>query len=279
MIKVDKLLERASTFLRLTGVPADKFRQLIIALEPLWGEKVTAKYKRPGRNCVLSLEQQLFALLCYYRFYISMEVLGAFSGVDAATICRCIARLEPLLAEITDIKKTREMRAEDFETLIIDATESPIERPTKGQREYYSGKKKQHTIKTEIRIDGRSCIRHVSKTVPGSCHDFRLLKEGEPLPSDKVILADSGYQGIAALSDRTCIPFKESKIRPLSEEEKKFNRQLARVRVRVEHVFRQMKIFKILANQYRNKGKKYNLKFKIIAGIVNMKNGFQTAIA
>jgi hypothetical protein len=42
----------------------------------------------------------------------------------------------------------------------------------------------------------------------------------------------------------------------------------------VEHVIGDMKVFRILSERYRNKRKRYGVKFTIIAGIVNLKNGF-----
>ena len=40
----------------------------------------------------------------------------------------------------------------DLETIAIDVTEQPIERPTTRQRAYYSGKKPRHTIKAQLII-------------------------------------------------------------------------------------------------------------------------------
>ena len=84
------------------------------------------------------------------------------------------------------------------ESLLIDTTEQSIERPKKVQKPYYSGKKKRHTLKTEIRTTRQGRIVHVSKTHPGSVHDFTVFKgEKRPAKESRVYL-DSGYQGIAA---------------------------------------------------------------------------------
>jgi hypothetical protein len=279
MMKIEKLLKRSRSFLKLTGLKVANFQMLLAKLETLWRNEVVALYKRPGRNCTLAMGEQLLVLLLYYRFYVSEEMLGAFFGVDGATICRCIKRLEPLLIKIAHIKKTRQLSEGQLHALIIDATESPIERPTHGQRRYYSGKKKQHTVKTEIRISSTGQILNVSRTVPGSVHDFRLLKEGKPLPGKTDIFADSGYQGIDKLRKRACTPFKRTKTRHLTDDEMQFNGALSRIRIRVEHVFRQIKIFKILSERYRNRRKRYNLRFQIIAGLINIKNEFNAALS
>ena len=85
---------------------------------------------------------------------------------------------------------------------------------------------------------------------------------------------DSGYQGIQDIHPNADFPYKTSKNKPLDAEEKEYNTALSRVRVVVEHIIGDLKAFKILADRYRNKRKCYGVKFNIIAGIVNLKNGF-----
>jgi transposase len=141
----------------------------------------------------------------------------------------------------------------------------------------YSGKKKR-TNKTEIRIipQGKGRIVHVSKTRPGSMHDFALYKEEPPIPKDTTTFVDLGYQGLDKLHSSTELPFKSSKNKPLDAEDKAYNHALSRIRVKVENILASIKAFRILSDRYRNKNKRYNLKFNIIAGIVNLKNGFAT---
>lgn len=67
------------------------------------------------------------------------------------------------------------------------------------------------------------------------------------------------------------LPFRGSKKKPLTADQKKHNHDLASFRIRVEHKIRDLKIFKILRETYRNFQKKHNLRFNIIAGIVNLK--------
>lgn len=60
----------------------------------------------------------------------------------------------------------------------------------------------------------------------------------------------------------------------LSLEEKEYNRGLSSFRVRIENKIRELKIFRIIGERYRNKNRGYGLKFGIVAGLVNFKNGF-----
>jgi len=80
---------------------------------------------------------------------------------------------------------------------------------------------------------------------------------------------DSGYQGIAAYHANSEVPFKKSKNRPLTKEEKAFNRQLARERIAIEHVNREIKIFKIMSDRYRNRRKRHGLRMTLICAIRN----------
>ena len=121
-------------------------------------------------------------------------------------------------------------------------------------------------------IDGK--ILSISKSVPGSMHDSKLYSSSKKCPMQKPLIADSGYQGLQKLRKRVLIPIKKKRLRPLSEKEKAYNNRLSRLRVRIEHLFSRLKSFQILKQTYRNKGKRYNLKFNIIAGIVNLNHGF-----
>ena len=70
-----------------------------------------------------------------------------------SNVCRHIQRLEPMLADTTKIKKNRMLDQSELETIIIDATEIQTQRPSRHQRQYYSGKKKKHTLKVEISLE------------------------------------------------------------------------------------------------------------------------------
>ena len=73
------------------------------------------------------------------------------------------------------------------------------------------------------------------------------------------------------------ISYKKSKNTPLTQDQKDHNRALSKIRVKVENVCGQIKTFKILSERYRNKGKRYHVKFNCFGGIVNMKNGLTAA--
>lgn len=276
-VRYIKMKKKPTIFNRLFGVSVSQFEAILSKVDPLWQKKVVGRYKRPGRDYKLDVADMLLMLLLYYRSYITQEFVGYLFGMDDSRVCRIIQNLEPLLAKVMALPHKKCLSQEEVESLIIDATEQPIERPKKGQKSYYSGKKKRHTLKTEIRVARKGRIVHVSKSRPGSIHDFQVYKMEPPIPKDTRAFADSGYQGLDKLHTQTELPYKATKTKPLDEEEKEYNQALSRVRVVVEHILGDIKTFKILSDRYRNKRKRYNIKVKIIAGIVNIKNGFAWA--
>ena len=82
-------------------------------------------------------------------------------------------------------------------------------------------------------------------------------------------LKDKGYQGIEKLHHNSRIPKKKPRGAKLSHEDKKSNQELARIRVLGEHVNRKLKVFKILSLTYRNRRKRFSLRFNLIAALYN----------
>lgn len=104
----------------------------------------------------------------------------------------------------------------------------------------------------------------------GKCHDYRLFKEsGVKIPSKVKVAVDGGYQGLQKVHVQTLLPKKRSKKNPLSIEDKKNNTALAKQRVIVENVIGMLKRFKIIADRYRNRRKRFSLRFNLLAGFYN----------
>ena len=103
----------------------------------------------------------------------------------------------------------------------------------------------------------------------GSHHDFDLYKHSKlKIHPDIKQKVDKGYVGMLKLHENTAIPFKKTKLNPLTKEQKKFNRELAKQRVPIEHVNRKLKIFKMLQQAYRSHSR-FNLRATLIAAFCN----------
>ena len=160
------------------------------------------------------------------------------------------------------------------EDRIIDATESKIDRPQRKQEDWYSGKKKQHTIKTQIEIGSETLLIYSIRFAKGSTHDYKLFKDSNvDYNKENTIFVDKGYMGINNIHSNSIIPIRASKKHKLTDDEKWYNNEISKVRIAVEHVNAFIKKFKITSIGYRNRRKNFKLYMSLICGIYN----FETA--
>ena len=104
----------------------------------------------------------------------------------------------------------------------------------------------------------------------GKQHDFELFKlSNVRFQCDTKVLTDSGYQGLQKLHRNTQLPKKKTKSCPLTKEDKQENKQLSGERVLNENVIGMLKRFRIITDRYRNRRKRFGLRFNLIAGIYN----------
>ena len=276
MIRIDRLKKKPTIFQHLTGIPVTQFDALSLAFIPVWEknerkEKSSNFRKRSigaGRQYHLSVEGLLVMTLLYYRLYTSQEFIGYIFDLHQTNVCRNIRRVQPLLSRIFRIPEKRITMGEDeVLELIFDATEQEIERPRKLQRDYYSGKKKRHTLKHQIVINKQGKIKAVSKTFSGKTHDKKIYERSRIRINMKVTKkGDLGYLGTGI-----GVPIKKPKGGELSDHEKGANRIFAKERIIIEHVIGKMKIFKILSYRFRNRIHDHYIIFKNIAGLYNLR--------
>lgn len=140
----------------------------------------------------------------------------------------------------------------------------------KTQKDSYSGKKKRHTQKAQIVADPKTGRIVATAFSAGRRHDFKVFQQSRlaMLPQTEC-LADSGYLGLKKSHENSRLPHKKSKLHPLTPEQKAQNRQLSKERFVIEHVIRSLKIFRILSERYRNRRKRFGLRFNLIAAIYN----------
>lgn len=82
-------------------------------------------------------------------------------------------------------------------------------------------------------------------------------------------IVDSGYAGLKKLQSTSLLPKKRRKGKLLTREEKRMNRDISSKRALNENVIGRLKRFKILSDKYRNRRKRFGLRFNLIAGIHN----------
>jgi hypothetical protein len=105
----------------------------------------------------------------------------------------------------------------------------------------------------------------------GKTHDFALLKQSQTVFSPQTLCqGDTGYQGLDKQHPHSQTPKKKSKHHPLTKQEKAANRELARQRSVAEHVIGRPKVFRILSERYRNRRRRFGLRFNLIAALYNL---------
>ena len=259
----------AKKFKRMTGVSRKTFELMVDVVKA-----DAQKKKKPGRRPKLIIEDQVLMVIQYWREYRTYYHIGLDWGLSESAVCRTVYKIENILISsrkfsLPGKKELLKMPSQE-DLVVMDVTESPIERPKRGQKKFFSGKTGEHTLKTQLVIHQKTtaiiCIGHGK----GRIHDFRLFKtSGVRFGELLKVIADKGYQGISKIHRLSETPIKKSRGKKLTKEQKQYNRELNRLRIVVEHVNRRLKIFNILSNQYRNRHRRFGLRSNLIAGIYN----------
>jgi len=87
---------------------------------------------------------------------------------------------------------------------------------------------------------------------------------------ETLVIVDTGYQGLQKLQAYTHLPKKKTRRSPLTSHDKKNNHELASQRALNENGIGKLKRFKIIADRYRNRRKRFGLRFNLIAAIYNL---------
>jgi len=138
----------------------------------------------------------------------------------------------------------------------------------------YSGKKKQHTVKGQVVLD--SNLRIICTAVAmTNTHDFKLFKQSKlPIRKETLVCVDTGYLGLVKLHENTEMPKKRTKLNPLSKDDKIENKSKSSKRILVEHINAKIKAFKIVSQKYRNRRKRFGLRFNLIYALINWDRSF-----
>ncbi|MFW8627875.1 transposase family protein, partial [Deinococcus sp. ME38] len=94
-------------------------------------------------------------------------------------------------------------------------------------------------------------------------------QSGVQIHPETALIGDAGYQGIRQHHGHSVTPHKATKKAPLTTEQRQQNRELASTRLRVEHVIRRLKIFRVLKDIYRHRRRRFSLRVNLIAAVCN----------
>jgi hypothetical protein len=313
ILRYQHLSRHERIFLSMTGLRLCEFDPLLSELLPsLEATHHAARQSRPERKRAvgaghpfeLDWRDQLLLCVVWLRQYPTQEVLGYLLGVSDTTVLRAIERVLPVLEQsgkdtmrLPDPGKKKRRQLDDLLqdtpelAVLIDSFEQRVQRPKNpnnepgpaadgvqsgGQKDpYYSGKKKQHTLKSQVAVDERSGkIVDTSASVPGPTADLRLLEESgllRRLPPGVGGVADLAYLGAAALHPQALFatPRRKPRGKERLPEDVAYNRALSRRRIVVEHTIGRMRRYQSLFQMDRHHREGHTQRVAAVAGLVN----------
>jgi hypothetical protein len=294
--RLDSLKAHPSAFRHLTGLTVPAFDALAADVVPAVDVAHRRSLDRPGRQRAigaggafgLTTADQVLLAVIWLRQYPTQEVLGFLFGVSDSTALRAVRRCLPVLEQAG--KDTMRMpdpgpgRRKKLPALladtpglavVIDSFEQRTHRPRRRQRAYYSGKKKAHTLKSQVGVDEESGrVVDVSDSVPGPWADIKLLKKSrllKRLPEGVGGIGDLAYVGIAELhpAGLGAAPRRKPRGKARPPEDRRYNRAFSRRRIVVEHAIGRLRRFRSVAHVNRHRRKGHAARVRAVAGLVN----------
>jgi hypothetical protein len=294
--RLDRLRKHPSVFRHPTGLTVAAFDALAAEVAPAVEAVHRKTLDRPDRRRAigaggefgLTTADQVLLTVAWLRQYPTQEVLGFLFGVSDSTALRAARRCLPALERAG--KDTLRMpdpgpaRRKKLPALlkdtpglavVIDSFEQRTHRPKRRQRAYYSGKKKAHTLKSQVGVDEASGrFVDVPDTVPGPWADIKPLKTSRlltRLPAGVGGIGDLAYVGIAELHPEGlgAAPRRKPRGKDRPPEDRAYNRAFSRRRIVVEHAIGRLRRFRSLSHVNRHRRKGHAARVRAVAGLVN----------
>jgi hypothetical protein len=185
----------------MTGLHLSEFDELVRDILPPYAEAERVRLSRPGRKrdigaghpFALSERDQILLTVVWLRVYPTQEGLGYLFGVSDSAARSAVERVLPILEQagrdtmrLPDPGRKRRRTLSDLLrdrpelAVVIDSFEQRVQRPRDktAADKLYSGKKKTHTLKSQVAVDedtGR--IVDVSESVAGPTADIARLEQ------------------------------------------------------------------------------------------------------
>ena len=266
--------EKATQFLSLTGYTRQEFDALLPHFSECFYDRMETylvegklrgkrKYGDYQNSLLPTIEDKLFFILTSIKTNNLQSGQGALFGISQPKANMWLHCLQPALnqaLEHLNALPARHLEDVDFgnaKGLLYyqDGTERPIQRPSdcEKQKTFYSGKKKQHTVKNNVLSNASGEVIFLSDTVEGKRHDKKLADETiYALPEGIILTQDTGFQGFDLEGVTIMQPKKKPRGGELSDMEKHINGWIASIRIRVEHAIGGVKRYRIVKEKIRN---------------------------
>lgn len=278
---------------RLLGINYQQFEQLLeqAALKQAQRQaevecqKIRVNAKGGGRKPLLSIAEEVCLCLFYLRHYPTFEVLGLQFGVSKTEANDTVHYWLQMLRELlpASLLEQVEAHSSDYDVvqewltqfqLIVDSFEQARERPGDNaeQRSYFSGKKQQHTYKSQIvTLPKGTDIVDVVAGAKGPTSDITVFRErqsrfapGQGFDGDKAYVGAGNVQ----------TPHKKPRGKDLTPQQTAENKEFSSTRrIFVEHVIRLLRIFRIAKERFRLHPDTYKQVILTVCGLVRLRLG------
>ncbi len=306
ILRYERLQRFPSVFKSMTGLHVVQFDALTADVLPRFHAAELARLSRPNRKRAvgggpgfdLDPRNQILLTVIWLRLYPIHEVLAYLFGVSDTTVGRAIGRVLPLLeASGQDTmrlpdpgrKRRRSLDALLSDTpelaVVIDTFEQPVQRPheRKLADTYYSGKKKRHTMKSQVAVDEETGqVVDVPESARGPAADIKVLEASkllERLPEGVGAMGDLAYVGIEKLHPQGlgAAPRRKPRGKERSAEDVCYNRAFSKRRIVVEHTIGRMRRYQSITQLDRNHRQQHTARVRAVAGLVNRQQAWAAA--
>jgi len=297
-MRYEYLHQHPTVFLKMTGLRVNEFDALIDDVLPEFVQAEHKRLERPnrqrqiggGRDAKLDGRDQVLLTIVWLRVYPTHEVLAYLFGVSDSTVSRIIARVLPVLEQAgrdtmrmpdpgRKRRRSLDQLLQDTPELavVIDSFEQKVQRPKdpNDRDGFYSGKKKTHTLKSQVAVDEESgAIVDVSDSVAGPTADMTLLEQSglmKRLPEGVGGIGDLAYVGIAKLHPQGlgASPRRKPRGQPRPPEDVAYNTAFSRRRIIVENTIGRLRRYQSLTQTDRQHRQNHAARVRAVAGLVN----------
>jgi hypothetical protein len=278
----EQLGNHPSVFRAMTGLTVDAFDHLLPELLAAFDADRRRRLDRPGRQRAVGggddfdvlVADQFLLTIVWLRHYPTQECLGYLFGVSDSTALRAVRRCLPVLEaagkdtmRLPDPGKGKRrdlpalLKRTPALAVIVDTFEQRTQRPKRRQRAYYSGKKKAHTLKSQVAIDEDGRVVDVGPSRPGRWADLKVFRRS----------GDRAYVGIDGVHPKLsgATPRRKPRGKQRPPLDRRYNRAFARRRIKVEHAIGRLRRYQALTAVNRHGRQGHTARVRAVAGLVN----------
>src|SRR6266849_2291161 len=290
------LSQYPAVFLKMTGLQVAEYEAWLGEVLPKYRQAEQARLERTarqreaggGRSARLSERDQILLSVVWLRQYPVHAVLAYLFGTSTPAVSRYLAHVLPVLEQAgkdtmrmpdPGRKRRRSLDVLLKETpelvVVIDSFEQRVQRPRQATARdaLYSGKKKTHTLKSQVSVDEDTGeIVDVSDSAPGPLADVKLAKQSGllvRLPDGVGAIGDCGYQGIHDLHPGAYSPRKKPRGKDRPPDDVAYNTAFSRRRIIVENTLNRARRYQSITQTDRNHRRHHAARVRAVAGLVN----------